>query len=375
MTARSGLAASVGFGDESTWGVAVAPTVHIPLVSETIGQEIGRLESEGIIPGARMIRSQQWAEGDVKAMGGVQLEFNNVTKGLLLKHMLGGSSSTGPFSPADLAGLGLSVQVGVPDTTDGTVRPKTLAGGKVASWEVACKKGEIATLGLDLIGRHVIGHRTVTDGVTTNASTTVTSATAPFVQDDVGKPISGTGIPASTTIASVESTTSATLSAAATASATGLTFTFGLALTSPSLTSGIAPMTYRGGTATMAGSAVDVEEITIAGDNGLADDRLFLGNGGTIKEPLEEDLRKYDGTIKTEYWSDVMHRRFLAGTETALTLTIARGTMSTLFTMNVRYDGESPKVTGRKRVGISLPYKCVGTTTDASGITVTLDES
>lgn len=374
MTARSGLAASVGFGEESTWGIDVAPTVHIPLTDETIGEETGRLESEGIIPGARLIRSQQWAEGDIKAMGDVKADLSNLSKGLLLKHMFGGSSSTGPFSPADMGGLGLSVQVGVPDTTDGTVRPKTLAGGKVTSWEIACKKGEIATMALSFAGRHVVGHRTVADGATTNTSTTVTSATAGFCANDIGKPIAGTGIPAATTIASVESTTSATLSAAATATATGLTFTFGRALTSPSLASGIAPMTYRGTTVLMAGAAADVEEISIAGDNGYDVERLFLG-AGTIKEPLEENLRVYDGTIKTEYFNDTMYRRFIAGTETALVTTIARGTMSIVFTMNVRYDGESPKVAGRKRVGISLPYKCIGTTTDAAGITVTLDET
>lgn len=64
--------------------------------------------------------------------------------------------------------------------------------------------------------------RTPTDGVTTNLSTTVTSATAFFNQSDVQATITGTGIPANTTIASVQSATSATLSAAATATGSGL---------------------------------------------------------------------------------------------------------------------------------------------------------
>lgn len=374
MTARSGIAGSVGFADEATWGIPVAPTVHVPFVSESIAQDIDRLESEAIIAGQRMLRSQQWSEGDTVAGGDVQMEVNDLSKGLLLKHMFGGSSTTGPFSPADLGGLGLTVQVGVPDTTDGTIHPKTLAGGKVASWEVGLAEGQIATMGLTLVGRYVAGYRTVADGVTTNTSTTVTSATVAFIQDDVGKPIAGTNIPAGTYLASVESATSATLSTAATGSGTGVTFTMGLALTSPSFASGVAPMTYRGGAVTLAGTAYKVSEITLDGDNGLGDDRRFIGQNMT-DEPLEEDLRDYGGEIQTEYWSDAAYRRFLAGSESALTLNIARGTKSLLFTCNVRYDGTTPLVDGRARVGQHLPFKCVGTTTDAAGITATLDET
>jgi hypothetical protein len=67
--------------------------------------------------------------------------------------------------------------------------------------------------------------RTPTDGVTTNLSTTVTSATAFFTQSDVGATITGTGIPGSTTIASVTNATTAVLSAPASAPGTGISFT------------------------------------------------------------------------------------------------------------------------------------------------------
>lgn len=56
--------------------------------------------------------------------------------------------------------------------------------------------------------------RTVTDMVT-NGTTTVTSATAAFVAADVGRPVTGTGIPANTTIASRTNSTTVVLSAAA----------------------------------------------------------------------------------------------------------------------------------------------------------------
>lgn len=66
-----------------------------------------------------------------------------------------------------------------------------------------------------------------TDAATTSSSTTLTSATAAFTSADVGRTISGTGIPGGTTISSVTNSTTVVLSAAATATGTGVTITLG----------------------------------------------------------------------------------------------------------------------------------------------------
>jgi HK97 family phage major capsid protein len=66
--------------------------------------------------------------------------------------------------------------------------------------------------------------RTVADGVL-NSTTTVTSATAAFVAADVGKAVVGTGIPTGAVIASRTNATTIVLSAAATATANGVTLT------------------------------------------------------------------------------------------------------------------------------------------------------
>lgn len=68
--------------------------------------------------------------------------------------------------------------------------------------------------------------RTVAGVNTTAASTAVTAPADSFNEEDAGRPISGTGIPADTTLASVTSPTAATLSAAATAIGT-ITATIG----------------------------------------------------------------------------------------------------------------------------------------------------
>lgn len=71
----------------------------------------------------------------------------------------------------------------------------------------------------------VIKHsRFVTDGAT-NTNTTVTSATAAFTSADVGSFVTGAGIPAGATIASVTNGTTVVPSSAATATATGVTLT------------------------------------------------------------------------------------------------------------------------------------------------------
>lgn len=71
------------------------------------------------------------------------------------------------------------------------------------------------------------GGATVADGATTSGSATVTSATAAFTAADVGRTISGAGIPAGSTITAVGSGTSITISQLATATATGVTLTIG----------------------------------------------------------------------------------------------------------------------------------------------------
>lgn len=370
MTARSGIGAQMGFGLETVWGTAVAPTVFHPFTEESLSLDNERLESEGIIAGARTRRSYQWEPGGVTVSGSTGMDLPTTDTGLLLRLMMGGASSAdGSFTPADLESG--TIQIGTPDATDGTVRPRTYAGMKCSSWEIAATAGEYATLGIDWVGKHEILHRTVADGAT-NSNTTVTSATAVFDESDIGKPISGTGIPAATTITAVASATSVTISAAATATATGVTLTIGLALTSASYAAAPSWFGFYDATVTIAGTAYSTQELTIAGDNGLDADRRYLGTR-TIGEPLEAGLRAYTGSINSEFFSDAAYRRFVRGDEAALVATFTKGARSLVITQNVRFDGETPNVGSREIVKQNLPYTSVGPTTDAGAITMALD--
>lgn len=68
--------------------------------------------------------------------------------------------------------------------------------------------------------------RTITDGVL-NSTNTITSATAAFNGNDVGKRVVGTGIPVGATIQTIVDPTSVTISAPATATASGVTLVIG----------------------------------------------------------------------------------------------------------------------------------------------------
>lgn len=376
---RTGLSAQIGYATESTVGTPVTVTAFVPLLSETLSQDKTRLESAGIIAGRRVLTSDQWNGGNVTVSGSVQHELYNRGLGKLFTAMFGDVTTTGAgpythtFTPGSLVGDALTVQVGRP-ATNGTVYPFTYAGMKVSSWEIACAQGEIATVGLDLVGQREFAYRQVTDGVTTSGSAAISSSTAAFSTDDVGKPISGTGIPSGATIAAVTSATAATLSANATATGTGVTFTLGVALASASYPASIKPLKFNHAAITIGGSSVNVMSLSISGDNGLNADRRFLGSQ-YISEPLEASLRNYSGTIDIEFTDLTQYTRFVAGTEAALVASFTSGSDSVTITTNVRFDGSTPQVGGPEILTQSLPFKCVASSTDASAITVALVNS
>ncbi len=102
---------------------------------------------------------------------------------------------------------------------------------------------------------------TVADGVT-NSTTTVTSASANFEAGDVGATISGSGIPAGTTIASVTNPTTVVMSAAATATASGVSITVQQTLSGFLLDATTAPRNTA--TTVINGALLDTGRIVVA---------------------------------------------------------------------------------------------------------------
>lgn len=386
MTLRSGLNKSIGLGLETTYGVAVAPTVWFPFKDDALKLEVARLMSDSVIAGARLPRSQQWSAGNVTAGGTVDMELYDRSIGKLLRVCLGSVSTAGPvnslythtLTPGDLDDDFFTLQVGRPDILTGSVNPFSYSGCVVKSWEIGCEAGNIATFQIEVVGRDEILYRTVADGATTNAQPTVTSATAAFGDADLFKPISGTGIPASSFIGKINSATSIEISSSnvvhtpvnASATGSGVTLTFGMVLTAVSYATGIRPMTYVGGSASIAGTSANVKSITVGGDNPITDDRRFVGRA-RIVQPVENGLRDYGGTIQMEFESEAQYLRYLNANEVAVVFAVTNGSgQSVTFTLNTRFDGSTPELKGTDPGEISIPFKCIGTTTDAAGLTV-----
>ncbi len=390
MTLSSGLNKSIGIAFETGgYGVGIAPTVHVPLVEESMSREVERLMSDAVIAGARVPRSQQWTPGRIIVGGDVGLELFDRSIGKFLRAMFGAVATTGPvsslythtYSPGDLADDVFTLQLIRPDGA-GTLRPFTYVGCMVESWEIACEEGKIATLGLTVISRDEVLHRTLADGDTTNGDATVTSATGAFGPDDLFKPISGAGIPAASYVGQINSSTSIELSSSnvvhtsvnATATASGVALVVGIAATAVSYTSGIKPMSFLGGSASIGGSVANVKGLTVTGANGLKNDRRFLGSG-LIRQPKEIARRDYGGTIKMEFEDPTEYKRYVNGDEFAIGFDISVAAQRVAFTMNARYDGKTPTISGTELTELELPYVCVGTSTDASALTAVYTSS
>lgn len=309
MALKSGLAAQLGIKAETTYGTFVAPTRFHPLISESLSEEIDRMESEGIIAGRRVLASEQWAAGNVSIAGDIQTELYQQGMGALLKACFGAvsTSGSGPYThtltPGDLDDDSLSLQVGIPDVA-GTVQPFSFAGVKATDWELSVDAGGLVMLSTSMVAQTLV--------------TSESLATASF----------GSG------------------------SAT--------------------PFTFKHASATIAGGAANVKKLTIAGSNGLDTDRRFIGSA-TIAQPLEAELREYTGVVDLEFESLTHMNRFRNANEVALVATISAGASASLtITMNVRLDGAVPQVDGKGVVQLSTPFKCIGSSTDASAITAVL---
>ena len=304
MAIGSGLAAQAGFVAETTWGTPLTVTTFVPLISESMGMDIERLESKAILANKQFMTSEQWSGGRRTVGGDVQLELPTVNVGTILHHMMGTSSgsSTRTYTPGNLTGKGMTWQIGVPDVS-GTVRPKSYEGCKIASWEIGCSAGEIATLGLSLIAED----ETVATGLA--AASYITGAAIPF--------------------------------------------------------------TFIGATATMAGVTTSVSKVTVSGDNKL--ERRFFQGSALTSEPIQTALTEVSGSLEIEFANNYTdYNRFVNGTETALVLNFVSGAKSLQMTMNVRYDGETPKVGGPGIVAQNLPFKALSTAAGADSTALTI---
>jgi hypothetical protein len=133
------------------------------------------------------------------------------------------------------------------------------------------------------------------------------------------------------------------------------------------------PFVFTEASLTVAGSEVCVKDVAVKGTNGLAINRHFIcANGATPKEALESELRTVGGTFTADFTDLTQYGYFTAGTENALVLTFTSGADILAITMNVRYDGETPSVSGAELLELSVPFMAISDTSDAAAFTTVL---
>jgi len=311
--ARTGIAAQVGYGQEETVGTAVTPTRFLPVLTESLGQQITRIESEADIPGRQIITSEQWNGGPKMVSGDIQHELPVAGAGVLLYNALGAKGSTsgpGPYTtvltPGDVYGKALTVQVGRPDVA-GTTHKFVYAGCKITDLELAMALDKPVQMGVSLIGM------TETTGGSVTAASFGTGHTKPY-------------------------------------------------------------KAITHGALSIAGSAFPVIGAKVKITRPF-DERRFHGQATTL-EPIQSDRLAITGEVTAEFEGLTAYNRFVNGTEAAFSYVLTQGDNVLTLAGNCRFDGATPVKSGRGVLQITMPVVFVSSgSADSDAFTVTVVNS
>lgn len=307
MPTKTGIDGQIGYVIESTWGTAATVTRFLPILSETLQKQIEQIESAATFTGQQVIRSAQWTQGNATVGGGVQHELYDQSFGLLLRAAFGTVSTAGTAVPYTH-----TFWPATPDVSFSCqVGRPTVYGSVIPFTYEGCK-----------IARWELG---IQPGAIATWGMDITAEEE----------------------------------------------TMGTALASASYAANLRPWHAKSASLTIAGVAHPVKGLTLGGDNGLTSDRRFIG-GTTISEQLRQEFANYTGELSMEWGNPsgqgtLNYHRFLGGTEAAMVVTLASGTLAATITANVRYDGMTPNVAGRGVVEAQVPFKCTDAGTLGSG--------
>lgn len=277
MATGTGLDAQIGFAQESVWGTPVTVTRFLEFNTESLKRDVTWLEPTGLRVGTKYARAARVRQARRSISGDIEMDWATKGIGLLIKNMLG--SLVGPTqiasttaykqiaTPGDFRSLGLTVQVGRPEASTGTVRPFTFQGVKIPRWEFSLSDNAIPKLKITVDGK--------------DESTATVLATASYL-----------------TGASVFDFSQATLKLGGTAStASGET----------SISGGVQAVTI-------------LKDISITGAAPMAADRFGIGNAGLKGEQLENATPQISGKISAEFNKAELYDVFTANTTTAMQL-------------------------------------------------------
>lgn len=295
----------LGIAEETTVGTAVTPTRFLDFGQESITQSIERIEYVDIRPGRRVLGSGSWVPGRVGIGGDFEMAVKNKDFGLIAKHALGNIATTTPTGAT-------------------STRDHKATVGNIDGKSLTIQVG-----------------RTGVNGVTVP----FTYAGCKFDQWTLSHDTSG------------QLMFKATVDGMSETTATGLA--------TASYSTGVVPWPFTKVVLSIGGTAVDVTEWDLTGNNNLAKDRYFMRGTtpGSKKEQLE-GFREYTGNVKAEWTDTTLYQRFVNGTTAALqavyTGAVIEGALSYQLTVTldtVRFDGTTPNVQAMGIHEQTLPFK------------------
>ena len=249
----SALDAQIGVAEETTFGTIATPVRFPELVSESITASYARVESNGLRPG-RLYRSDSrfttYIEG---ASGDLEFEVGSKGFGLFLKHMLG-DISTGALTDS---------------TYTHTATPGNLTGLSMT----------------DQIGR-------------------------PFYDGSSVQPFTYAG----GKVTSWELANSNDDNLMATLSMDFVTESTATALAAASYPTGLETFSWVGGSVSIGGTAFDVMEASVTGDNALNVERRYLRNNPAKKEQIGNDYRSGEFSLTADFDSLAQRNRVASAT-------------------------------------------------------------
>jgi hypothetical protein len=320
MAIRSGLAAQLGAKAETTPGTYSAPDHFYEFTSVAVGLQQDEIESAALRAGNRALRSDR-RKNNRKGVGGqISKPLMNKQDGLLWKAMLGTVAITTPtggtltrrhtHTIGDLYGQSLTLQAGIPDVA-GTVQPFSWLGCKFTEWEISQELDDFAMMNLTVDGW--------------------------------------------------DEATSQGLAAA-------------------SYSTGLELFAFDTCTIQVAGANFDTRSFRLTGNNGLDTERYSVRSSTLKKEQVPAALISITGELEGEFESLTAYNRFVNKTVVALSATWTSATVIegsfvykvTITIPAVRFDGQTPEVSGPDIVGQPLPFTVLY---DGSAelITVTVD--
>lgn len=314
MTA-AGIDAQIGFADETTYGTYVAPTRFYEFVSETVKFNVARLQSAGIRPGRRL--QHRWKPGAKSVSGNVIMELVPQDLAFLWKNIAGNPVTTGtdPYTHT-FAGLGdidsKSVTMQIGRPDEtGVVRAFSYTGVKFPQAKIQAAINEYAMLDLSVYGRDETTAQPL-------ASATYDAEHNPFV--------------------------------------------------------------FTEGSLSVASSDVPVTAVDMSFDLKLGVDRhRITGTVGDVARPrkaLVNGVADVTGSFTADFSSLTAYNRYVNGTEAQLVLVFnAAADAQMTITANVRFDGETPNVSGPTLLTQPIKYAVTSGTSDANAITVAIVNS